>query len=404
MNKKRMNKYDLLLKIGLLELIPLLSFIIVSFNSTYLITIPIRYIFILISVLSFASIAISCKMLKKIQYKYSKKNKVVSITFFSIYIASAIAVLIVLYSPYQGFRNWFITTAMRTQNHQYYCKWFYNDEQIQKVLDNNYIIEPDMDTDPSLVDPSIELTYTNKYEKSILENIKEDEKYRIIEFEIDGANAYLAAVYDPSMLKVGVTKDLGEKGQYVRDMASDKGAKLAINGGRFYDPDHSSSGGTPWGITVANYEIISGSSNTVTSVIGFNKDDVLVLLKNATIETVQLHNIRDAVSMDPFLIVNNEPAFISGNGGWGKAARTAIGQRADGIVLLLVVDTNEFRTTGADMGDLTEVMLNYGAINAANLDGGTSSVMVENYLEINDPIDSTLTHKTRPIATSFLLY
>ena len=53
------------------------------------------------------------------------------------------------------------------------------------------------------------------------------------------------------------------------------------------------------------------------------------------------------------------------------------------------------------MDDLIEIMQNYGAYNAANLDGGTSSVMSVNGKLINDPIDSTGAHKTRYIATGF---
>ena len=111
--------------------------------------------------------------------------------------------------------------------------------------------------------------------------------------------------------------------------------------------------------------------------------------------------IRDAVTMGPFLIVNGKMADIKGNGGWGYAARTAIGQRKDGIVLFLVVDSNEFRTKGASIKDLAEIMERYGAINAANLDGGTSSAMVVNNELINDPINSALEHKTRGIPTIF---
>ena len=46
-------------------------------------------------------------------------------------------------------------------------------------------------------------------------------------------------------------------------------------------------------------------------------------------------------------------------------------------------------------------MERYGAYNAAALDGGTSSVMVENYKIINDPINSDGVHKTRPVATAW---
>lgn len=119
--------------------------------------------------------------------------------------------------------------------------------------------------------------------------------------------------------------------------------------------------------------------------------------------------IRDAVSMGPFLIVNGQKSFTKGNGGWGYAARTAIGQRKDGIVLMLVVDSNATRTKGASMKDLVDIMDRYGAINAANLDGGTSSVIVEKHGTgkdatfdmLNDPIDSALRHRTRGIPTIF---
>ena len=55
------------------------------------------------------------------------------------------------------------------------------------------------------------------------------------------------------------------------------------------------------------------------------------------------------------------------------------------------------------MDDLIEILQNYGAYNAANLDGGTSSVLVVNNIIVNDPIDSTGAHKTRPIATGFMV-
>ena len=48
-------------------------------------------------------------------------------------------------------------------------------------------------------------------------------------------------------------------------------------------------------------------------------------------------------------------------------------------------------------------MERYGAYNAANLDGGTSSVLVVNNTIVNDPIDSTGAHKTRPISTGFIV-
>jgi exopolysaccharide biosynthesis protein len=187
-------------------------------------------------------------------------------------------------------------------------------------------------------------------------------------------------------------------------MAQENNALLAINGGGFVDYNYNSNGNMPIGITISNGKVITNSAyDSVGGTIGFTKDNVLVLLRGKTAQQALDMGIRDAVTMGPFLIVNGKASFVKGNGGWGYAARTAIGQRKDGIVLFLVVDSNETRSKGADMIDLTTIMQNYGAINAVNLDGGTSSVMVENGSLINDPIDSTLAHKTRPVASAFIV-
>ena len=85
--------------------------------------------------------------------------------------------------------------------------------------------------------------------------------------------------------------------------------------------------------------------------------------------------------------------------GSGLNPRTAIGQRKDGIVLFLVVDGRRVDSIGAGMKDLADIMIKYGAYNAANLDGGTSSVMAVNGELINDPVDSSGAHRTRYIAT-----
>jgi len=90
--------------------------------------------------------------------------------------------------------------------------------------------------------------------------------------------------------------------------------------------------------------------------------------------------MRDAVEFGPFLIVNGKASFVKGDGGWGIAPRSAIGQRADGIVLFAVINGRNYKSgiLGIDMVGLTELMQNYGAVNAANLDGGSSSSMYYN--------------------------
>ena len=186
-------------------------------------------------------------------------------------------------------------------------------------------------------------------------------------------------------------------------MAEDNDALIAINGGGFDDPNFNSTGGSPVGITVTDgvYKTTKSYSGTG-GLIGFTEEDKFVLGKISLSEAKAM-KIRDAVTFGPFLIVNGKASSVLGNGGWGSAPRTVIGQRKDGIVLFLIIDGRTASKPGADMDDLIEIMLNYGAYNAANLDGGTSSVLVVDNVIVNDPIDSTGAHKTRPIATGFIV-
>ena len=312
-----------------------------------------------------------------------------------------------LYGPWSGFREWLITTAMTTMSHQYLATWFYDDDTIQEVLNRNKVQEIDeiTDTDIIVVDQTenTQIEYENEYERAVLEKDPNNDDYKIIEIEGKGYSGYLAVIYDPSKVKTVHTKKVGVSGQYLTQMAKDNNAVIAINGGGFEDPNFNSNGANPLGITISDGKVITNKKYTGSGgLIGFTEDDKLVLGK-MTLQQAQEMKIRDAVTFGPFLIVNGKPSEVLGNGGWGTAPRTVIGQRKDGIVLFLVIDGRTITRPGADMNDLIEIMQNYGAYNAANLDGGTSSAMVLNGEIINDPVDSSGAHRTRYIATGFIL-
>ncbi len=429
MNSKRKMGANMI--IASLCFIPALIVLIwIGFNSKKLIIAPIHYICMALLVIFVILFIVGIIFHKDKKDKRPVKGKVFKILFsiFTVfYIVGCSAFLFILYGPYNGFRQWLIPTAMTTMNHRYFATWFYSDEDIQSILDENAVIESGEDTDLNLITVGkvdfTNTTYANEYEKQILTKESEDDVYKIIEIEGDGYTGYLVAVYDPSRVTVATTKYLQVKGQYVTDMAADNDALLAINGGGFIDPNYSSNGGTPQGIVIKNGKIVSNRTyNKSGGLIGFTKDNKLILGKMTATEAIN-KDVRDAVTFGPFLIVNGKRSFIKGNGGWGTAPRTAIGQRKDGIVLLLVVNGRTLKYPGADMVDLTDIMENYGAYNAANLDGGTSSVMVfpeevsKNYLTatelkthctnkycyINDPIDGGGSHATRWVASSFIV-
>ena len=340
------------------------------------------------------------------KYTTGQKVKIVFTHLFRLGIVGIIAVLVLLYGQYNGFRDWLITTAMTTMTHQYFATWFYDDDVINSVLDKNKVVETNETTDTSLIKTnshSLSKNYENEYEKQILERDSKNNDYKIINITGKGYSGYLVAVYDPSRIKTVVTAKLGRSGQYLTTMAENNNALLAINGGGFNDPNFNSTGGSPLGITVTNGKYVTTDSYKGSGgLMGFTEDDKFVLGKMTVTEAKKM-KIRDAVTFGPFLIVNGKSSEVLGNGGWGTAPRTAIGQRKDGIVLFLVIDGRTASKPGADMDDLIEIMERYGAYNAANLDGGTSSVLVVNNTIVNDPIDSTGAHKTRPISTGFIV-
>ena len=321
-----------------------------------------------------------------------------------IFICFSMMIVTLLYGPWHGFRDFWITTAMTTLNHQYLAKWFYSEDTINKVLAENRVIPPDEDTKTDLIEindtKSSNIVYKDEYDKQVLEHNKGDiYKY----FKVEGYNfdAYMAVIYDPSRIHVVTSKYLGTKGEYLVDMAMENDAVVAINGGGFIDPDGNGNGGNAVGIIIKDGKILQGSSGSQ-GVIGFTNDNKLFLGYVSATEAIN-KGVRDALEFGPFLIVNGKSSNILGNGGYGIHPRSAIGQRQDGIVLFLVIDGRRVDSMGASMKDVSDIMLKYGAYNAANLDGGNSSVLVINNKIVNRPIDWYQQEQTRPIATGFIV-
>lgn len=281
-----------------------------------------------------------------------------------------------LYGPWSGFRNLLITTAMTTKSHHYLATWFYSDEEIEKVLAYNKVIESGEDTDSSLIDFEENLDPATKYEREILEH-EDGALYKVINVSGKGYKGYLVAVYDASKVKIGTSSRLGTTGQSVKVISKKYNAHVAMNASGFYDPDWNSNGAIPHGTVVQNGKVVWDYEDAKVGggMVGFNKDNVLVLGRMTAKQAIA-NGIRDGIEFGPFLIVNGKPSFVQGDGGWGIAPRTAIGQRKDGIVLMLVIDGRRASSIGCGMVELTEIMQRYGAINAANMDGGSSSALI----------------------------
>ena len=331
---------------------------------------------------------------KKNKDKDKKKSKLpfwkkVLITSVILLVLGVAGFTFLFYGPLTSFKEFWITSAMTTMSHQYLVTWIYSDEYIQSVLSNNEIFEVNEISNPDDIKFRKYTTtiYRNKYEKEILTKDEGNDLYKLINVSGKGYQGFLVAIYDPSRIHIATTKYLGVRGESILTVSEREGAIIAMNAGGFYDPDWNSNGALPHGTVISNGQIVSDyvDANVGGGFIGFDNNNKLILGYMSKQEALN-RGLRDAVEFGPYLIVNGKRSFIKGNGGWGIAPRTAIGQRQDGIVLFLVINGRLASSIGADMVDLTDIMENYGAYNAANLDGGSSSALIINQQIINTPV------------------
>ena len=399
-----------------------ISLYIVSINSNKLIKSFLSIPILLIACFSFVMVVFGIIFYftgkDKLKHRFKKPAIALFFIFISAYTIGGFGVVYKLYFSGNEFKEWLITTAMTTLSHQYLATWFYDDYDVSVVLAHNTVIESAEDTNVDLINfTEIDFnktSYASEWEKQILTKNEGNDVYKVIDIDEKNGKGQpikgkLAIVYDPSKVKIGVSKGLGTNvdtayGQMINEIASRYNAVLATNAGGFIDPDWNSWGGVPHGITISEGKLVSDNYKAPVGggVVGFTNDNKLVLARVSSREALNM-GIRDCVDFGPFLIVNGKSSYINGNGGWGQAPRTAIGQRADGIVLLLVIDGRQTASVGADMNDLTEIMLRYGAINAANMDGGTSSAMELNGQIISNPRNGSFAASTRPVPNAWIV-
>ena len=280
--------------------------------------------------------------------------------------------LFLLYGPWGGFRTFMITSTETTINHKYISRIFYSDERIAKVMESNKVEELETTVDTNHVNTVVKESTTT-----------------LTVISKDGYKAWKLEISDPSKVKLGISKYFGVKGQKMPYLLENYPDAIAgINAGGFGDASGWGNGGVVMGFCMADGEILNFPSKYVYNIIGFDKNNVLIL-GNFSKGQLEGLNLRDAVEFTPFLIINGETAEIKGNGGWGTAPRTAIGQKKDGTVVFVVVDG---RQPGYSMGvtikQLQQIMVDAGCYNAANLDGGSSTVLSYNDEIINQPSGS----------------
>lgn len=286
--------------------------------------------------------------------------------------------LIFCYGPSTHARNLFVTTLLETGQMKFVVNLFMSKDKIKEVVDSNSMksLDTEIDDDLIKIDDKIdkdgielkEVSGSTYYAKMIIVN--------------DPSRVKLASIYDGSWKEYGVTLD---------KLVNDANAFAGVNGGLYFSSGNK--GGKPMGLVVKDGKIEYNNPSGIRGMylIGFNEDNLLKIIdldgknKDQVEKVIKDEKIRDAVAFQEEssdannhfvkLIINGEKREVKG-GGSGANPRTAIGQRKDGSVILLVTDGRGANGhLGATASDLIELMAEYGAVNAANIDGGSSSSM-----------------------------
>lgn len=320
--------------------------------------------------------------------KQKTKNKILIISHFLICLIIFLplfSIILIYHGPFVNYRDNIVTTSMATNKNKFFATWFLSSSEISNILAKTNSVVKDSKENMGNID---------------IRRIKQSStKVKIIDIRETNFKAKLMIIDDPSKIMIGLAPRLGQAGTPLSQIVKVDNAIGGINAGGFLDDNLMGTGANPDGIVINNGVIkFKQSGLSKFNVIGFNKDNILIIGNSMTLDEIKNYNLRCAISFGPALILNGNPLVTKG--GTSLQPRSAIAQRKDGAVLLLAIDGRESDSAGANFKDTQNLLLKYGAYNAANLDGGSSTTM--NYLgkTINNPCDIA---GERTIATAFLI-
>lgn len=310
---------------------------------------------------------------------------VLLITILFVFLTVMITMRLICSNISEGAKELFATTFLETGQMKFVVSIFLSNEEIQALVNKNSVQAMSTEVDTSL----IKVSNTN----TGLEGFDENG----IKLEEISGNTFFAKmliIKDPSQVKLATTYPWGEYGVELDKLVKNSNSVAGVNGGIYYS--YGNKGGKPLGAVVCSGKIQYNQPEGLAGlhIIGLDESNILRIIDVSGKSASQIERIikdekiRDAVTFQEEssdannhfvkLIVNGEERKVDGNGS-GANPRTAIGQKADGTILLLVTDgRGASGHLGATASDLIRIMKQYGAVNAANLDGGSSSSMYYN--------------------------
>ncbi len=300
-----------------------------------------------------------------------------------VFVAFLAGVIMVLtHGPSERARYIFVHSCNETSALKFLPYWFMDDVTVDDIL------APQVDTDNYVAlgyRPSDESVADIGSEESALSlgEVQEDsadegfvDGIRIEDIFGETFRGKMMLVKDPSRITVGVLGGYSADGygKYLYKFIEDYGAIGGINGGGFADEEGKGNGGCPDGFVIKDGKIIYGENVGVcNNFVGFDADHNLMLRSCSAKQALAAGAVEGfTFEMGSVLVRDGNPAKKLGG---GYNPRTAIGQTEDGTILLVVIEGRHAASLGATRDDLVKIMVDYGAVNATMLDGGSSAEM-----------------------------
>lgn len=341
--------------------------------------------------------------MKKFLKILAKVFAFLGVTVGMVFVCLLLTITLICHGPSNSAKELFATTILETGQLKFLANVFLSKEEIEGIVSKNSLQDMNVEIDENLIKTNIDKT------KELIEI-----------HEVNGNNfeGKMMVVNDPSKISLATTYPWGEYGKELGVLTEDAGAIAGVNGGIYYSSGNK--GGRPLGVTVSNGEIQDISLGLVgLYLIGFDENNLLRIIsldgmnKAQVEELIKTEKIRDAVAFQEEssdknnhfvkLIINGEKRELNGMGS-GANPRTAIGQRKDGSVLILVTDgRGKNGHLGATASDIIDIMAEYGAVNAANLDGGSSSSLYYNHEYLMTSVTFYYANSSWRLPTAFVV-
>lgn len=309
---------------------------------------------------------------------------------FTIVILAAVALVLVMNmifnGPSQAAQEVLTMSLIEASATKWVPALFIGEERVAEIQSSQgpELTEVVTDTTKVVIQKGSALSATND------EWAKYPDGIRIERVSGDTYNAHIMIIRDPSTVYMGTSTEnysTAIPGKRITEiMAENPDVVAAINAGAFFDDGTASSkvGSYPLGLVMSQGRCAwtSGKQPGLEGFAGFNEDNILVVSKtNLSKDEAAKLKIRDGCCFGPALIINGEQNMEAYNNNSGWNPRTAIGQRADGAVIFVCIDGRQVSSPGGTYADIINIMVEYGAVNACNMDGGSSSVMM--YRDVN---------------------